>query len=197
MSRPQHFRSNLSETTSSSTAAQGPLRPTARCLNALGAALAVLMGAGTATPAHAVDGCVVLLCFAAPSWRAIAHCVPPIRQVLRDLARGRAFPSCGMSGAGNSAANELAHAPDNCPPQYTRLVERPNGPVPICLFNGAVAVNVRGEQWSRTWWNLGGDSVTEFSAVAKQQMGQWDTQFDDDYARWLASPQPPTPCTDC
>lgn len=149
------------------------------------------------SPARAVEGCTVLLCLAAPSWRAISQCVPPIRQLLRDLARGRAFPSCGMSGAGSSAANELAHAPDNCPPQYTRLVERPNGPVPICLFNGAVAVNVRGELWSRTWWNLGGDSVTEFSSAAKQQMSKWDTQFDDDHARWLASPPPPTPCSDC
>ncbi|RZA15171.1 MAG: hypothetical protein EOP02_25220, partial [Proteobacteria bacterium] len=35
------------------------------------------------------DGCVVLLCLAAPSWRAIPQCVPPIRQLFRDLARGR------------------------------------------------------------------------------------------------------------
>mgnify|MGYP006381055081 CR=1 FL=1 len=48
--------------------------------------------------AHAVDGCKVLLCFAAPSWRAIPQCVPPIREVLRDLARGRPFPSCAMAG---------------------------------------------------------------------------------------------------
>ena len=55
------------------------------------------------TSARAVDGCLVLLCFAAPSWRAIPECVPPIREVLRDLARGRPFPTCAMAGAGNSA----------------------------------------------------------------------------------------------
>eukprot|EP01036_Dinobryon_divergens_P012369 gene12369-16659_t len=34
------------------------------------------------TSARAVDGCLVLLCFAAPSWRAIPQCVPPVVQVL-------------------------------------------------------------------------------------------------------------------
>lgn len=72
-------------------------------------------------PARAVEGCLVLLCFAAPNWRAIPQCVPPIRQVLLDLARGRAFPTCGMAGAGNSAAHAWASAPGNCPPQYTRV----------------------------------------------------------------------------
>lgn len=197
MSRPQHFRFRTRETETSGAPAQEARRPAAGGARVFGIALAVLVATGTSTPSHAVDGCTVLLCLAAPSWRAISQCVPPIRQLLRDLARGRAFPSCGMSGAGNSAANDWAHAPDNCPPQYTRMVERPNGPVPICLFNGAVAVNVSGALWSRTWWDFGGDSVTEFSAAAKQQMGTWDKRFDDDYARWLASPPPPEACTDC
>ncbi|HNO43391.1 MAG TPA: hypothetical protein PKJ12_12395, partial [Ottowia sp.] len=30
------------------------------------------------TSAHAVDGCKVLLCLAAPSWRSIPECVPTI-----------------------------------------------------------------------------------------------------------------------
>ena len=61
--------------------------------------------AGTALPAHAVAGCLVLLCFAAPRWQAIAQCVPPIREALRDLARGRAFSTCAMSGPDNSATH--------------------------------------------------------------------------------------------
>ena len=68
------------------------------------------------TAAHALDGCLVLLCFAAPSWKSIPQCVPPIRQVLRDLARGKAFPTCGLSGAGNSARHAWARAPGTAHP---------------------------------------------------------------------------------
>jgi len=37
-----------------------------------------LAGLLTTTASHAVDGCLVLLCFATPNWRAIPQCVPPI-----------------------------------------------------------------------------------------------------------------------
>jgi hypothetical protein len=141
--------------------------------------------------ARAVDGCLVLLCFAAPSWRAIPQCVPPIRQVLLDLARGRAFPTCGMAGASNSASHSWAHAPDHCPPQYVRETDGPNGPIYRCDFSGAVAVSVNGQPFARTWWSMGGDAVTEFSPFAKAQLRAWDTRFDDDYAAWQASLPPP------
>src|SRR6478609_8158079 len=59
-----------------------------------------------APPALAVDGCLVLLCLAAPSWRAIPQCVPPVQQVLLDLARGRVFSTCGFAGAGNAASHQ-------------------------------------------------------------------------------------------
>lgn len=39
----------------------------------------LVVTAAFSPPARAVDGCLVLLCFAAPSWRAIPQCVPPIR----------------------------------------------------------------------------------------------------------------------
>ncbi|WP_124448572.1 hypothetical protein [Paucibacter sp. KBW04] len=166
----------------------------AQCFATLLAVSAIF---SSCTPAHAVDGCTVLLCFAAPSWKAIPQCVPPIRQVLRDLARGKAFPSCAMSGAGNSAGNQWAHAPSLCPPQYTLSFDGPFGPVHQCLYSGAISVSVNGETWSRTWWDLNGGSVTEFSATAKQQICRWDTQFDDDYARWLATQPPPSACLTC
>jgi hypothetical protein len=143
------------------------------------------------TPARAVDGCLVLLCFAAPSWRAIPQCVPPITQVLRDLARGRVFPTCGMAGAGNSARNAWASAPSYCPPQYVRESAGANGPVYSCDYTGAVAVKINGTLFARTWWSMGGDTVTEFSDAAKAQLGTWNTQFDDDYATWLAALPPP------
>lgn len=159
----------------------------------------VLCATGFAsTPAVAVDGCLVLLCFAAPSWRAIPQCVPPIKQVLRDLARGRMFPTCAMSGPANSASHRWAQAPTYCPPQYTQVYIGDNGPVYSCDHTGAVAITVDGVPWARTWWNMSGETVTEFTPPAKTRLGTWDTQFDDDYAVWLASlPPPPPPCNGC
>jgi hypothetical protein len=143
---------------------------------------------------RAADGCLVLLCFAAPSWRAIPQCVPPIREVLRDLARGRPFPTCAMAGASNSASHQWSSAPGNCPPQYTRVTETDNGPVYSCDYNGAVSVAINGAAFARTWWSMAGDTVTEFSAGAKAQLGNWDSRFEGDYAVWLASlPAPPAP----
>lgn len=138
-------------------------------------------------PAHAVDGCEVMLCLAAPSWRAIPQCVLPVRQVLRDLARGKPFPTCAMAGAGNSAAHTWASAPSFCPPQYTRVFDGPNGPIYSCDYSGAISVTVQGVLLARTWWSGSGDSSTEFSPAAKAQLGTWDTKFDTDYAAWLAS----------
>ena len=166
----------------------------AAVLGSLLVALATLVP----TPAHAVDGCKVLLCFAAPSWRSIPECVPTINQVLRDLARGRPFPTCAMSGPANSASHQWSSAPAYCPPQYTRVFDGESGPVYSCDYTGAVAVNIDGVLWARTWWSFAGDSVTEFTPAAKAQLGTWDTKFDDDYATWLASlPPPAPPCPTC
>ncbi len=161
----------------------------------LGSLVATLVIASTMapTPARAVDGCLVLLCFAAPSWRAIPQCVPPIREVLRDLARGRPFPTCAMAGAGNSARHSWASAPGNCPPQYTRIMESESGSYPVCDFSGAVSVSINGAPFARTWWSMAGGTVTEFSLAAKAQLGTWDTRFDDDYAIWIASLPPAAP----
>lgn len=148
-----------------------------------------LMGAialGAATPAQAVDGCQVLLCLAAPSWRSISQCVPPVTQVFRDLARGRPFPICAMAGPGNASSHAWTEAPRLCPPQYSRVYDGPNGPVHACDFNSAISVMVQGHLFSTTWWSMGGDSVTEFSPAAKARLGSWDTRFDDEHAAWLA-----------
>ncbi len=145
------------------------------------------------TPARAVDGCLVLLCLAAPDWRAIPQCVSPVRQLFRDLARGKPFPTCSMSGAGNSANHAWSSAPSFCPPQYTRVFDGESGPIYTCDYGGCITVAINGAAFSRTWWNFGGESVTEFSPAAKTQLGAWDTRFDDDYAKWLASLPPPAP----
>lgn len=157
-------------------------------------AFAALLGAST--PAHAVDGCKVLLCLAAPSWRSIPECVPTINQLHRDLARGKPFPVCSMAGAGNSANNTWASAPGYCPPQYTRVFDGESGPIYTCDYAGAVTVNINGAPFTRTWWNMGGDTVTEFTPAAKAQLGTWDTKFDDDYDAWFAALPPPAPVAD-
>lgn len=157
------------------------------------AALVASMALLAPSPARAADGCLVLLCFAAPNWRAVPQCVAPIRQVLRDLTRGRAFPSCAMAGVGNSASHAWASAPGFCPPQYLRETQAESGPMYHCDYSGAVSVSINGAPFSRTWWSLTGGTVTEFSDTAKAQLGQWDRRFEDDYAAWLASLPPPPP----
>jgi hypothetical protein len=147
----------------------------------------------------ALDGCLVLLCLAAPSWRAIPQCVPPIRQLLRDLALGRAFPTCGMSGTGNTASHRWSAAPAFCPPQYVTVIEGESAPTYLCQYDGAVSVEIDGALWARTWWSIRGDTVTEFTDVAKATLGSWDSRFEDDYDTWLAAqpPAPPEPPPDC
>ena len=160
---------------------------------------ALLAGlAGFTQPARAVDGCKVLLCFAAPSWRDIPQCVPTIHEVLHDLARGKPFPTCAMSGPANSASHQWSSAPTYCPPQYTRVIDGESGPIYSCDYTGAVAVNIDGVLWARTWWSFAGDTVTEFTPAAKTQLGTWNTKFDHEYATWLASlPRPAPPCPTC
>jgi hypothetical protein len=170
---------------SPSTAGPAPARRRWLALALPGLSAAAI--AGVALPAHAVDGCQVLLCFAASDWRKVPQCVPPVRQVLRDLARGRSFPTCSMSGAGNSAQHHWAAAPTNCPPQYTHLVETDTGSYYTCDYAGAISVVVDGTPFAKTWWNMGGDTVTEFSPAAKAKLGTWDTRYDDEYQAWAAA----------
>jgi len=143
--------------------------------------------------AEAVDGCMVILCLAAPKWREVPMCVPVIHQLHRDLARGRPFPVCNTAGPNNWTENTWASAPGNCPEHYTRLVEGPNRPMPVCDYAGVVTVYVNGAPFTRTWWNADADSVTEFTPAAKAQLGTWDPKFDDDHALWLALQPPPPP----
>lgn len=156
-----------------------------------GAALAFL---AAVPPVLAADGCKVLLCLAAPSWRSVPECVPPVRQALHDVARGKPFPACPMGGEDNAAQHDWAIAPTYCPPQYARVYDTESGPIHSCDYFGAVTVKVNGVLFTRTWWKDDGSTVTDFSPAARAQLGQWDTRFDDDYAAWLAAqPQPAAP----
>jgi hypothetical protein len=159
---------------------------------------AALAYASLPAPAHAVDGCLVLLCLAAPSWKAIPQCVPPVQQLLKDLAKGKPFPSCNMSGAGNTASNQGASAPDFCPAQYITALELESSTRYECRFNGAISTRIDGALWTRTWWSFSGESVTEYTPAAKAALGSFDMRFDDDYAAWLGAHAPVAPtCLTC
>lgn len=71
-------------------------------------------------------GCKVLLCLSNPNGpKAVGECVPPINQLFRDLARGRAFPTCDLtrsdSQTGNSWAQPGQTYYDPCPPGTSAL----------------------------------------------------------------------------
>ena len=153
-----------------------------------GLALTVL-GLTTSSPAGAVDGCKVLLCMAG-NWRQIAPCQPEVRQALRDVARGRAWPQCGVGGNSGSA-NQWVPAV-SCPEQYrTEGLDHWDRVVYTCPFSGVVHVAVAGQPWSRTWWSTDGDAVVEWLPAARaafaDQPGTMDTRFDDDHAAWVIS----------
>jgi hypothetical protein len=72
-------------------------------------------------------GCTVLLCLANPAGpMAVAECVSPIKKLYRNLARGKAFPTCDMASApdaptGKSWAQPGVSYYDQCPPGTTAL----------------------------------------------------------------------------
>jgi hypothetical protein len=84
---------------------------------------AALVGVVFAAPGVQASqfGCTVLLCLSNPAGAtAVAECVPPIRQLWRDLAKGRPFPTCEEAGAGTQAG--LVVEPfDPCPKGSTTL----------------------------------------------------------------------------
>jgi len=72
-------------------------------------------------------GCTVLLCLANPAGpMAVSECVPPIKKLYRDLAKGKAFPTCAMASApdspgGKSWAEHGSSSYDHCPAGTTAL----------------------------------------------------------------------------
>lgn len=134
----------------------------------IGMALAMLSMFST-TSAHAADGCKFLLCIAGP-WASISQCVPTVREVFRDLARGRPFPTCSMSGAGNSANNTWVDRAA-CPSMY-RQYDSESGSYVGCSYPGRISVYVNGGLWSQVFWNMGGDTSTVYSDTARTSLTQ-------------------------
>jgi hypothetical protein len=161
---------------------------------------ATAIGCWMPTMASAQErGCVVLVCLAG-NWKNIPMCGVPVRQTLRDLARGRPFPRCDMSGNGNQAQLQWSSVPAFCPPQYTQN-DSESGRPSFCDYAGAITLTVGGDTWSRVWFNFAGDdSATEYFAPARAQLGvHIDPKFDRDYAAYRAALPPAPVCTggDC
>jgi hypothetical protein len=74
-----------------------------------------------------------------------------------------------------------------CPVQYRTVVEDERFSNIVCSFAGAIEVTLGGQLWNRTWWNLSGDVVTEWTAAARSAVPQAaaDDRFDRDYEAWL------------
>lgn len=109
------------------------------------------------TMAQADDwGCEVLLCLSNPQGpMAVSQCVPPIRKLWRELARGHGFPTCLMSNSQNQYAKHEWASASNCPPGALSYDQ--NNQEYYCRKSGVVSVIVDGVVQTRTWW--GGEDV--------------------------------------
>jgi uncharacterized membrane protein YgcG len=173
-------------------------------------AIVAVMFGGLAkpAPARADTACTVMLCLAG-NWRQISACQAPVRRVLRDLARGRAFPICAFAspstrptsstGSLNAtptsavAVSGTAHEPatgQNCPLQYrvpVRDIDTNRIVNWTCSFSGVIHTVVQGQPWSRTWWGMDGDTVTEWLPAARAAFTTSGTAMDDRFERDLAA----------
>jgi hypothetical protein len=146
-------------------------------------ALATLSMFSTTT-AHAADGCKFLLCIAGP-WSRIAECRPTVYEVFHDLARGRPFPTCDMSGPGNSANNIWTDA-NTCPSMY-RQYNPESGAYASCTYPGRISVSINGALWSQVYWNTSGTTSTWYSDSARSSLAQGVAPLDDIFLRDLTS----------
>lgn len=158
--------------------------------------VATLAAAALLTSAHhssAADGCKFLLCIAGP-WQMVAECRPTVLQVLRDLALGKSFPACDMSGEGNSAGNQWT-TEQTCPIFY-RHYDAYSGRYAGCTFAGKIDVHINGLLWSTVFWDRAGREGTStwYGEEARIALTpeMLDRRYDRDAAAWDAL-HPPVP----
>lgn len=150
-------------------------------------ALAMLSMFST-TSAHAADGCKFLLCIAGP-WSNISQCVPTVHEVFHDLARGRPFPTCEMSGAGNVANNQWINEA-SCPSMYRQYDYSDSRAYSGCTYPARISVHINGELWSQVYWNMSANTATWYSDSARASLTQQsgsaplDDRFLNDLRGW-------------
>lgn len=155
-------------------------------LGALASFFIGVFGLLAAPSAQAADGCKFLLCIAGP-WQSISECRPTVYEVFRDLAKGRGFPGCAMSGEGNSAGNAWA-TEATCPIMY-RQYNAESGSYESCLYPGRISVFISGRPWSTVYWNFSGNTSTQWTDAALASLNQpggapVDQTFQNDVASW-------------
>lgn len=156
-------------------------------LGALASFFIGVFGLLAAPSAQAADGCKFLLCIAGP-WNSIAECRPTVREVFRDLARGRPFPMCAMSGAGNAASNNWA-TEQTCPAMYRQYNH--DGMYSGCTYPGRIEVFIEGRPWSTVYWGFGDNTSTYWTPEALSKLNQpgaapVDQTFQNDVNSWNA-----------
>jgi hypothetical protein len=148
--------------------------------------------------AHAVDGCKVLLCLAG-NWSNISQCRPEVEQAMWDASHGRGWPTCGMSGAGNTANfGWLSEA--NCP-EFYRDYGTSGGDSGYTVYTGCrgygalISVHVNNAPWIDLFWSFSGapSSTRYYSPARAALVGNIDPKYDTDAAAYMP-PAPPSPC---
>lgn len=144
----------------------------------------ILLSSGVffASLARADDwGCEVLLCLSNPAGpTAVTQCVPPIKKLWRELAKGRAFPTCMMNNSNSSSAQNTWSNENNCPPQYIRYQQNDSG-TPYCLYSGVITTITNGQVVMQTWWSSS-DSVTQYFGAPQTHSN--DQRFDREQSAW-------------
>lgn len=150
------------------------------------ACLAGIISVIVPSTAYAADGCKFLLCIAGP-WRSIGECVSTVKEVLRDIAKGRGIPSCSMSGSGNTATNNWVYNEQSCPVMYRMYGEYG---YQGCQYPGQISIQVEGQPWSTVYWDMAGNTSTFWTDKARTAMNSTptptpiDLTYDNDYAAY-------------
>ena len=110
--------------------------------------------------------CEVVLCLSNPKGAtAVAECVPPIKKLWKQLAKGKGFPYCDMSGGGSTPGNSVSNqwaSGYNCPSGY-QYWGGANGDELMCEFSGVVTVKIANQPYTRVWWNEGASLTEDYS----------------------------------
>lgn len=106
-------------------------------------------------PSFAADGCKALLCFANPNGpMAVSECVPTVKEVLRDMAKGDPFPTCfGDDGQAINGSIGLRYTQgrllplgkndSSCHPELAKNQYEGSFQVPRWICTAGYAVNVK------------------------------------------------------
>src|SRR5262245_11958656 len=92
-----------------------------------------------------------------------------------------------------SGRSGMGQRPWQLPPAVHPRRRGESGTTYTCDYAGGVTVTIEGTVFTRTWWSMGGDSVTEYTPTARTALKTWDTRFDDDYAVWFSAQAPLAP----